>query len=198
MGLFFKKKDPKSYCLFCGQELSGGKCTACGREAKEPVPLSSLDWQRVPASVATALGEQKKQMFGNCLRTAQELIANGDLFIADIYIDAVYETESDNFDDESRTEYSYYIQFSTPELTPCDLDCAATADQYCEAERLLKNGQHAAKILWGRKKRSNCYFVFVPQSTDITAMLEKELLEDFVLYGELSQKRKAAPKGGRS
>lgn len=199
MGLFFKKGNKKTYCLFCGSELTGSICAACGREAKEPVPLSSLNWQKVPSSVANAFGEQKKRLFGNLLGTAQEMIANGDLFIADIHIDAAYETETDHWDDDDcRTEYSYYIQFSTPDLVPCDTDCAATVDQYFEAERQLKNGQHAAKILWGRKKKTNRYFVFIPQSNDITAMLEKELLEDFVLYGELTEKRRPAPKGGKS
>lgn len=198
MDIFSKKGSKKSYCLFCGSELSDGKCTACGREAKETVPLSSLNWQQVPTGVASALGEQKKRLLGNLLYTAQEMIKNGDLFIADIHIDAAYETETDHWDDDDcRTEHSYFIQFSTPDLVPCDTDCAATADQFFAAEDLLKNGKHEGKILWGRKKKTNRYFAFVPQSSDITAMLEKELLEDFILYGELTTERRPAPKGGR-
>lgn len=67
--------------------------------------------------VADALGEQKKQLFGNPLYTVKEMITNGDLFIADIHFDAVYEEEFDRSDDdEGKSEYSYYVQFSTPEL----------------------------------------------------------------------------------
>ena len=195
MGIFFKKDKKISYCLFCGKQLSAGKCTACGREAKELVPLSSLNWQKVPVDVANALGEQKKQLFGNPLHTVKEMIANGDLFIADIHIDAVYEEAFDHSDDdEYRTEYSYYIQFSAPDLAPCDKDCEASADQYDKAEELLKNGKHEGKILWGRKKKSNYYYAFVPDRDDITATLESSLLENFICYGECTEKRRLAPK----
>lgn len=90
MGIFSNMNNKKGYCVFCGKELSDGKCTACGREAKEVVSLSSLNWQKVPMEVADALGEQKKQLFGNPLYTVKEMIINGDLFIADIHFDAVY------------------------------------------------------------------------------------------------------------
>lgn len=194
MGIFSKKSNKSSYCLFCGQELSEGKCMSCGREAKELVPLSSLDWQKVPVDVANALGEQKKQLFGNPLRTVKEMIANGDLYIADIHIDAVYEEEFDHSDDEEyRTEYSYYIQFSTPDLAPCDRDCEASAGQYDKAEELLKNGKHEGKILWGRKKKSNYYYAFVTTKSDVTEMLGKHLLENFICYGESTEKRRLSP-----
>ena len=85
MGIFSNKDNKKGYCVFCGKELADGKCTACGREAKELVSLSSLNWQKVPMEVADALGEQKKQLFGNPLYTVKEMITNGDLFIADIH-----------------------------------------------------------------------------------------------------------------
>lgn len=153
MGIFSNMDNKKRYCVFCGKELSDGKCTACGREAKEVVSLSSLNWQKVPMEVADALGEQKKQLFGNPLYTVKEMIINGDLFIADIHFDAVYEEEFDRSDDdEGKSEYSYYVQFSTPELAPCDRDCETSAGQYDRVEELLKNGQHEGKILWGRKK----------------------------------------------
>lgn len=153
MGIFSNRDNKKGYCVFCGKELSDGKCTACGREAKEVVSLSSLNWQKVPMEVADALGEQKKQLFGNPLYTVKEMITNGDLFIADIHFDAVYEEEFDRSDDdEGKSEYSYYVQFSTPELAPCDRDCETSAGQYDRVEELLKNGQHEGKILWGRKK----------------------------------------------
>lgn len=153
MGIFSNRDNKKGYCVFCGKELSDGKCTACGREAKEVVSLSSLNWQKVPMEVADALGEQKKQLFGNPLYTVKEMITNGDLFIADIHFDAVYEEEFDRSDDdEGKSEYSYYVQFSTPELAPCDRDCETSAGQYDRVEELLKNGQHEGKILWGRKR----------------------------------------------
>ena len=69
MGIFTNRDNKKRYCVFCGKELADGKCTACGREAKEVVELSSLNWQKVPMEVADALGEQKKQLFGNPLYT---------------------------------------------------------------------------------------------------------------------------------
>ena len=102
MGIFSNMDNKKGYCVFCGKELSDGKCTACGREAKEVVSLSSLNWQKVPMEVADALGEQKKQLFGNPLYTVKEMITNGDLFIADIHFDAVYEEEFDRSDDDDR------------------------------------------------------------------------------------------------
>ena len=117
MGIFTNRDNKKRYCVFCGKELADGNCTACGREAKEGVSLSSLNWQKVPMEVADALGEQKKQLFGNPLYTVKEMIINGDLFIADIHFDAVYEEEFDRSDDdEEKSEYSYYVQFSPPEL----------------------------------------------------------------------------------
>ena len=51
MGFFFKKANKTNRCLLCGGEVAAGKCTACGREAKPPVPLSTLNWQKVPLSV---------------------------------------------------------------------------------------------------------------------------------------------------
>lgn len=95
MGFFFKKANKANRCLLCGSEVAAGKCTACGREAKPLVPLSALNWQKVPLSVGEALGEQKKKLFGNALLTVKEMIANGELYIADIHIDGVYEHEYD-------------------------------------------------------------------------------------------------------
>ena len=196
MGIFTNRDNKKRYCVFCGKELADGKCTACGREAKEVVELSSLNWQKVPMEVADALGEQKKQLFGNPLYTVKEMIINGDLFIADIHFDAVYEEEFDRSDDdEDKSEYSYYVQFSTPELAPCDRDCETSAGQYDRVEELLKNGQHEGKILWGRKKKSNYYYAFAPKNGDVTAMLGKRLLENFICYGE--RKTQAGPQGRR-
>lgn len=162
------------------------------------MPLSALGWQKVPLTVAEALGEQKKKLFGNALYTVKEMIANGDLYIADIYLDGVYQHELDRSteDDENHTEYSYYLQFSTPDLAPCDTDCEASEGDYDRAEELLKNGQHNAKILWGRKKKANYYYAFVPRTADETAMLSKGLFEKFIGYGECTEKRQLPPKGG--
>lgn len=153
MGIFTNRDNKKRYCVFCGKELADGKCTACGREAKEVVELSSLNWQKVPMEVADALGEQKKQLFGNPLYTVKEMIINGDLFIADIHFDAVYEEEFDRSDDdEGKSEYSYYVQFSTPELAPCDRDCETSAGQYDRVEELLKTGSTKEKSCGDEKE----------------------------------------------
>lgn len=197
MGLF-SKKEKKRYCLLCGRELTSDTCQFCGREAKPLVPLSALTWQKVPISVAEALGEQKKKLFGNPLFTVKEMITAGELSIADIHVDNVFEHEYDasTEDDEYRTEYNYYIQFSTPDLAPCDTDCEATAGDYDRMEELLKSGQHDAKILWGRKKKANYYYAFVPKSDDITTMLTKGLFEKFIGLGECTEKRTLPPEGG--
>ena len=198
MGLFFKKEAKADYCLLCGHEVAEGKCTACGREAKPLVPLSALNWQEVPLSVGEALGEQKKKLFGNALYAVKEMIAAGDLYIADVHLDGVYEQEHDasTEDDEYRTEYTYYVQFSTPDLAPCDTDCEVSEGDYDRAEELLKNGGHDAKILWGRKKKTNYYYAFVPRTDDAAAMLTKGLFEKFIGFGECTEKRKLPPEGG--
>ncbi len=192
MGLFFKKANKTARCLLCGGELADGKCPACGREAKPLVPLSALNWQKVPLSVAEALGEQKKKLFGNALYTVKEMIMAGELYTADIHIDGVYEHEYDSSteDDEYRTEYNYYIQFSTPDLAPCDTDCESSEGDYDRAEELLKNGQHNGKILWGRRKKANYYYAFVPRTDDPASMLTKGLFEKFIGFGECTEKRK--------
>ena len=131
-------------------------------------------------------------MFGNALLTVKEMIANGELYIADIHIDGVYEHEYDSTPDEEdcRTEYDYYIQFSTPDLAPCDTDCEVSEGDYDRAEALLKSGGHDAKILWGRKKKANYYYAFVPRNSDAAAMLTKGLFEKFIGFGECTEKRK--------
>ena len=184
MGFFFKKANKTNRCLLCGSEG--------GAEAKPLVPLSALNWQKVPLSVGEALGEQKKKLFGNALLTVKEMIANGELYIADIHIDGVYEHEYDSTPDEEdcRTEYDYYIQFSTPDLALCDTDCEVSEGDYDRAEALLKSGRHDAKILWGRKKKANYYYAFVPRNSDAAAMLTKGLFEKFIGFGECTEKRK--------
>lgn len=115
------------------------------------------------------------------------MIINGDLFIADIHFDAVYEEEFDRSDDdEDKSEYSYYVQFSTPELAPCDRDCETSAGQYDRVEELLKTGSTKENPV-GTKKKSNYYYAFAPKNGDVTAMLGKRLLENFICYGESTE-----------
>ena len=104
----------------------------------------------------------------------------------------MYEHEYDSTPDEEdcRTEYDYYIQFSTPDLAPCDTDCEVSEGDYDRAEALLKSGRHDAKILWGRKKKANYYYAFVPRNSDAAAMLTKGLFEKFIGFGECTEKRK--------
>ena len=82
----------KNYCIFCGKELSDGKCVVCGREAKPSISFDGLEYQKVPAEAAEVFGVQKKKLFGNNLYSVKEMIKNGDLYIADVYFDDTYET----------------------------------------------------------------------------------------------------------
>ena len=50
----------KNYCIFCGKELSDGKCVVCGREAKPSISFDELEYQKVPAEAAEVFGAQKK------------------------------------------------------------------------------------------------------------------------------------------
>ena len=75
-------------------------------------------------------------------------------------------------------------------LPPCDTDCEVSEGDYDRAEALLKSGRHDAKILWGRKKKANYYYAFVPRNSDAAAMLTKGLFEKFIGFGECTEKRK--------
>ena len=202
MGLFsglFSKKEKKRYCLLCGKELTGDTCQFCGREDKPLVPLSALNWSKVSvAELDSMCGpiEPCKQ-----LSATREMAEAGELNIADIYVDKLVEAEDDDDDDglfdfKSVETLNVYIQFSTPDLAPCDTECLITPLNNERMEELLKNGRHDAKILWGRKKKSDYYLTFVPQSDDMAAVFDKEMIEDFIDLGADTQERTLPPEGG--
>lgn len=192
MGLFSFSKKKDNYCIFCGNVLTDGKCPACGREEKAMVPLSAFAFEQVPTSIADELGVQKKQLFGNPILDVQEMIRNGGLAIADVHIDGVYERRSELNEDDP--DDFYYIQFSRPDLTPCEMDCEASQVFIDSVEELLRRGEHSAKLLRGVLKKKEYYYVFVPESDDLAEMLKGDLAMEFILYGTLYTERKKAPK----
>ena len=185
----------KNYCIFCGKELSDGKCVVCGREAKPSISFDELEYQKVPAEAAEVFGVQKKKLFGNNLYSVKEMIKNGDLYIADVYFDDTYETEYESSGD-SETEYNYYIQFSSPDQAPCERDCEVTAGQYRKIKQMLQEGQHAGKLLWGKWKKKNYYYVFALQGRTLEVALKTSLAESLMDYGTETEKRRIPPKGG--
>ena len=192
MGLFSFSKKKDNYCIFCGNVLTDGKCPACGREDKAMVPPSAFAFEQIPTSVADELGVQKKQLFGNPILDVQEMIRNGGLAIADVHIDGVYERRSELNEDDP--DDFYYIQFSRPDLTPCEMDCEASQVFIDSVEELLRRGEHSAKLLRGVLKKKEYYYVFVPESDDLAEMLKGDLAMDFILYGTLYTERKKASK----
>lgn len=197
MGLFSSNKGIKNYCIFCGGDLANGICTTCGREAKPMISFNELEYQKVPAAAAEALGEQKKKLFGNDLYSVKEMIKNGDLYIADVHIDEVFEEEYESStDSEDHTEYTYYVQVSRPDLAPCDRCCESSAGQYMRIKQLLKDGRQQGKLLWGKWKKKNYYYVFVPQGDDWYKSLKTGLAEKMMEHGDESEKRRIPPKGG--
>ena len=192
MGLFSFSKKKDNYCIFCGNVLADGKCPACGREEKAMVPPSAFAFEQVPTSIADELGVQKKQLFGNPMFDIQEMIRNGGLAIADVHIDGVYERRSEL--DEDDPDDFYYIQFSRPDLTPCEMDCEASQVFIDSVEELLRRGEHSAKLLRGVLKKKEYYYVFVPESDDLAEMLKGDLAMEFILYGTLYTERKKASK----
>lgn len=192
MGLFSFSKKKDNYCIFCGNVLADGKCPACGREDKAMVPPSAFAFEQIPTSVADELGVQKKQLFGNPILDVQEMIRNGGLAIADVHIDGVYERRSELNEDDP--DDFYYIQFSRPDLTPCEMDCEASQVFIDSVEELLRRGEHSAKLLRGVLKKKEYYYVFVPESDDLAEMLKGDLAMEFILYGTLYTERKKAPK----
>lgn len=197
MGLFSKKKE-ETYCIFCGKDLADGRCSACGREAKPLIGLAELTYQQVPASAAAELGEQKKKLFGNPQYDVQQMIQNGQLFVADIYIDELYETTSysSTDDDDDTEEESYYVEFSSADMRPCDRGCEIDYYGYERLAENLKNGQREAKLLKGTLKRKDYYYVFLPDERALTSMLKGRLAELFTSLGEWTEKRRIPPKGG--
>ena len=202
MGLF-SKKEKKRYCLLCGRELTGETCQFCGREAKPLVPFSALNWQKVPAEAVNALCGMNNMSDTYELSTVKEIIEAGGLSIADIYVDKVFKYAHPDDDDSydiiddifGSDDDSYGIQFSTPDLSPCDTECHISVADYRLVEELLKNGRHDAKILWGRKKKSDYYYAFMPQSDD-AALLSESQIKYFINIGAYTQKRSLPPKGG--
>lgn len=192
MGLFSFSKKKDNYCIFCGNVLTDGKCPACGREDKAMVPPSAFAFEQIPTSVADELGVQKKQLFGNPILDVQEMIRNGGLAIADVHIDGVYERRSELNEDDP--DDFYYIQFSRPDLTPCEMDCEASQVFIDSVEELLRRGEHSAKLLRGVLKKKEYYYVFVPESDDLAEMLKGDLAMEFILYGTLYTERKKASK----
>lgn len=192
MGLFSFSKKKDNYCIFCGNVLTDGKCPACGREDKAMVPPSAFAFEQIPTSVADELGVQKKQLFGNPILDVQEMIRSGGLAIADVHIDGVYERRSELNEDDP--DDFYYIQFSRPDLTPCDKDCEASDVFMNAVEELLRRGEHSAKLLRGILKKKEYYYVFVPESDDLAEMLKNDLAVEFILYGTLYTERKKASK----
>ena len=197
MELFSGNKGIKNYCIFCGKDLANGVCTACGREAKPMISFHELEYHKVPVEAAEALGEQKKKLFGNSLYTVKEMIKNGDLYIADIHIDEVFEEEYESsIDSDSSTVCTYYVQISRPDLAPCDRCCESSTGQYMKIKQLLQNGQQEGKLLWGKWKKKNYYYVFVPQSDNWYKSLKTGLAEKLIDHGDETEKRRIPPKGG--
>ena len=122
----------------------------------------------------------------------QEMIRNGGLAIADVHIDGVYERRSELNEDDP--DDFYYIQFSRPDLTPCEMDCEASQVFIDSVEELLRRGEHSAKLLRGVLKKKEYYYVFVPESDDLAEMLKGDLAMEFILYGTLYTERKKASK----
>ena len=195
MGLFsglFSKKEKKRHCLICGEELNGDTCPSCGRQDKPLVPLSALNWSKVPVEAIDAVGEQNEP--GQHLSMAKEMAMAGELYIADIYVDKVLIPDEDD-DDVDLIDIlvddmiDLHVQFSTPDLSPCDTECLMAPQDAERMEELLESGRHDAKILWGRRKKNDYYYVFVPQSDDITEMFDESLIMEFISFGVTTQER---------
>lgn len=161
MGFFLKKKQETAgldYCLFCGMDLVNGVCSRCGREAKPMADLEDFEFKMVPVSVAEDLGEQKKKLFGNDLLTVQEMIRDGNMYVAEILLDSTCEDSRDALtadEDETDTEYEYYVQFSTTDGRPCRQCCEAASADFHRVERHLKSGRRQGVASQGREKEKN-------------------------------------------
>ncbi len=209
MGLFFNKKKKAvagtDYCLFCGMDLVNGVCSRCGREAKPMVGFDAFAFKPVPTSVAAELGEQKKSLFGNSLQFVQEMIQNGNLFIADILFDSTaYDSQECDDDDggllsilASGVDYDYYVQFSTPDGTPCDKCCRIADDDFAMVEELMGQGQREGWLLKGIHKKNEYYYAFAKENASLGSLLQDRIAESLVVYGTMHEKRRPAPKGVR-
>ena len=203
MGFFSRKKQETAgvdYCLFCGMDLVNGVCSRCGREAKPMADFEDFEFKMVPASVADDLGEQKKKLFGNDLLTVQEMIRDGNMYVAEILLDSTCEDSRDALtadEDETDTEYEYYVQFSTTDGRPCRQCCEAASADFHRVERHLKSGRRQGWLLKGVKKKKTYYYACAAQNATLGKMLRDGLATNFMLYGEDYEERRMAPKGAR-
>lgn len=199
MGLFSRKKKEeagKDYCLFCGMDLVNGVCSSCGREAKPMVGFDAFQFKPVPVSVAEQMGEQKKKLFGNDKLTVQEMIRDGNLYIADILFDSTVEDEREvGTGDDTRTEYDYYVQFSTPDGAPCKKCCEILFNGCCTVEDRMKEGRREGWLLKGVRKKKEYYYAFVPEDESLAKMLRIEVAEFLMTLGACYEDRRLAPKG---
>lgn len=200
MGLFTNKAQAgKDYCVFCGHGIVNGKCEKCGREAKEMVDFDRFAFRPVPAEAAEALGEQKKKLFGNPKYDVQEMIKTGRLYMADILFDSIIEDEQDvGGEDEERIQYSYYVQFSTPEGEPCKMRCEATFGDYSAVDRNMRKGKREGFLLKGTKKNKDYYYAYLPEDDDIGKMLRLGLAKAMMEKGRDYLNRRMPPEGGDS
>lgn len=199
MGLFSRKKKEeagKDYCLFCGMDLVNGVCSHCGREAKPMVGFDAFQFKRVPVSVAEEMGVQKKKLFGNDKLTVQEMIRDGNLYIADILFDSTVEDERESGnDDDMSTECDYYVQFSTPDGAPCKKCCEILLNGCCAVEDRMKEGRREGWLLKGVRKKKEYYYAFVPEDESLAKMLRIEAAELLMTLGASCEDRRLAPKG---
>ena len=61
---------------------------------------------------------------------------------------------------------------------------------------MLQEGQHEGKLLWGKWKKKNYYYVFALQGRTLEAALKTSLAESLMDYGTETEKRRIPPKGG--
>lgn len=198
MGLFSKGTESgKEYCVFCGHEIVQGNCSNCGREAKPMVKFDQFTYRQVPAAEAEALGEQKKKLFGNPKFDVQEMVKNGKLYVADILFDSILTEERDTGDeDEVRTEYTYYVQFSTPEGNPCARCCEVSSGDYSTVESNLRKGNRNGFLLKGTKKNKDYYYAFLPEDESMGKMLRLGVAKKLMEYGREDLARRLPPEGG--
>ena len=200
MGFFSRKKQETAgvdYCLFCGMDLVNGVCSRCGREAKPMADFEDFEFKMVPASVADDLGEQKKKLFGNDLLTVQEMIRDGNMYVAEILLDSTCEDSRDALtadEDETDTEYEYYVQFSTTDGRPCRQCCEVVSADFHRVERHLESGQRQGWLLKGVKKKKTYFYACAAQNATLGKMLRDGLATNFMLYGEDYEERRMAQK----
>ena len=198
MGLFFNRAQVgKDYCVFCGNTIVQGKCEKCGREARPMVKLDQFAYRQVPPEVAETLGEQDKKLFGNSKFDVQEMVKNGKLYVADILFDSILTEERDVGDeDEMRTAYTYYVQFSTPEGDPCNRCCEVSSIDHDTVESLMRQGKREGLLFKGTKKNKDYYYPCVIEDENIGKMLRLGVAKKLMSYGREDLSRRLPPEGG--